>query len=531
MKYLAVIFLINSTFLFGQDYSRSRLDSLYNMYTELKSHDITLRPSRLDTSSVKCGFGLVNSIRMNFDLFTPGQKSVLQKIFAPPVTQKNVATPSGFFRVHYDTSGINAIKYDLKLLLEAIDSSYNYEVKYLGYPPPPRKSGEYNIYIQNIGNMYGYTETDGVTSFIVLDNDFSSTATRGINGARVTIAHELHHAIQLGNYTFAEKDIFFHELTSTAMEEFVFDSINDYYYYMDSYFNDTDLSFPSHNGYDLAIWNIFLEQEFDHDLLIRQWEYLVDYRAMDAIALSINERGSNFQDVFNRFGIWTFHTGYRKIPGKYFEEGGFYPVAKDMMRKAYFPPSDSLTLNAQPVSHNYITFFTANSDTLTIIISNSDFKNAIINPSGLHSAFYELFSDSLSGGERLTDDYYYRFTPGANPAVWATSEFLNNQLIKGGLVKFDIEKPFPSPFRYSEHNSIYIPVKINNEGRVDFSIFSSSMNLVYDGSKEIFYMFGKNIVMWDGRTTEHQKLGTGVYIYVIKSGEELSTGKIVLFNE
>ena len=55
---------------------------------------------------------------------------------------------------------------------------------------------------------------------------------------------------------------FFMRLTSTSMEEFVYDDVNDYYAYMDSYFNNTDAAMPKQNGYNIAIWNIYLKDNF-----------------------------------------------------------------------------------------------------------------------------------------------------------------------------------------------------------------------------------------------------------------------------
>ena len=61
---------------------------------------------------------------------------------------------------------------------------------------------------------------------------------------------------------FVLKDTFFYEITSTAMEEFVYDSVNDYYAYMPSYFLSPQKAFAENDGYNLAIWNIYLKENF-----------------------------------------------------------------------------------------------------------------------------------------------------------------------------------------------------------------------------------------------------------------------------
>ena len=176
--------------------------------------------------------------------------------------QTSVVSSNGFFRVHYDLTGTNALGYDLNLLLQAIDSVYSFEITYLGYPAPPSDGSagdddKYDIYVLNILD-YGYTQPEDMvgaskwTSFMVIDNDFGTGFyTHGIDAARVTVAHEFHHAIQMGNYApinpsepYRSSDRFYYELTSTAFEEFVFDEVNDYYAYMPAYFNHPSQSFP-----------------------------------------------------------------------------------------------------------------------------------------------------------------------------------------------------------------------------------------------------------------------------------------------
>jgi hypothetical protein len=161
MKLLILLISFTFTFSYAQELTRSQLDSLYNLYVRIKTPVLTDKPLSFDTTISKCGFSYINLVRTNYDKFTPEQKAVLQKIFTRPTTQKNIVSPRGWFRVHYDTSGFHAIKYDLNLLLEALDSSYSYQVLTLGYPPPKyRTTGgndKYDVYVQSIVD-YGYTE-------------------------------------------------------------------------------------------------------------------------------------------------------------------------------------------------------------------------------------------------------------------------------------------------------------------------------------------------------------------------------------
>ncbi|MCU0364764.1 MAG: hypothetical protein MUE93_03725 [Ignavibacteriaceae bacterium] len=271
----------------------------------------TDQPAELTLEDRKCGFGIVSDIQTNLEFFSPEKQGLLKSLLGRPPLQTSIVSPSGFFRIHYDATGSNRPSYvsnwtveqNVAEVAKALDSVYRFEVTYLGFLSPPSDGtaggdDKYDVYIQNQGGgVYGYTEWESKVgsvnwiSFMVLDNDY------------------------VGYYT-----------TSLNMEEFVYDDVNDYYAYMNSYFNNTDLAFPKQNGYNLAIWNIFIRENFDFGILKRQWEMIPSITAILAINQSLNERGTSFPRELNRFGIWTYFTGFRKIPGKYFEEGENYPL-------------------------------------------------------------------------------------------------------------------------------------------------------------------------------------------------------------
>ena len=229
------------------------------------------QPVELTFEDRKCGFGIVTSIKSNFNSFSPEQQDILSSILSRPILQTSIVSPSGFFRVHYDQTGFNRPSYVSSLsadqnaleVAEALDSVYRFEINYLGFLPPPGDNGaggddKYDVYIQNqSAGLYGYTEPESKvgtvnwTSFIVIDNDYIGYYSSGIDGMLVTVAHEFHHGIQVGNYSISDanspyraSDVYFYEITSTSMEEFVYDTVNDYYAYMSSYFNNPENSIP-----------------------------------------------------------------------------------------------------------------------------------------------------------------------------------------------------------------------------------------------------------------------------------------------
>ena len=561
------------TQIYSQELSRYQLDSLYTKFLQIRAPELLgqkYQPIPLSIEDRKCGFGIVNEVKSNFDNFTFEQRQILKQIlYRPPDMQKSIISPSGFFRVHFDTTNSNgngipsyvsgwSIDQNVAEVAKALDSAYNFEVNFLGFPPPPPDGDaggdyRYDIYIiyQNQQD-YGYTEWENKvgpvnwTSFMVIDNNYYGFSSSGLDGMKVTVAHEFHHGIQFGNYAVFDAnspvrsaDTFFYELTSTSMEEFVYDDVNDYYYYINHYTNNPARVFSSNNtdhgdGYDLAIWNIYLVKNYGYGIIKRQWELMPTQRAMIAIGNSLLERNSNFTHDYNRFGIWTFFTNTRSVQGKYFEEAKNYPLVKNLSDKIY-PQETHIDVYAKATSNNFVKFGnTTNGDSLYVIITNGDISSVLIDPTQTFQSTYTLYSDP-STGERMLGDTYSATFQVPNSNWWSVSEILNGIVVREDSANIPLTESsgsfvFPNPFKYNGYLSISFQGKLGQE--VDFNVYSSDMILVYSKSEQANSLLNNTIgVSWDGKDLVGDKLASGVYIYVIKRGDDILKGKVVIFNE
>ena len=513
----------------------------------------TDKPVELTLEDRKCGFGIVSEIKLNFNYFTLEQQNVLKSLLQRKVKQKSMVSPSGFFRIHYDTTGTQTPIFDPSLTTEenvyqvalAADSSYNFEVNFLEFPHPPQDNGEggddrYDIYITTADDNYGFTQpetqlgNERYTSFMEIHFSFANFPTTGLAAMKVTIAHEFHHSIQMGNYVLRLDDRFFYELTSTSMEEFVYDDVNDYYYYIPSYFNNPQRAFPDNSGYNLAHWNIFIQKKINYEIIKRQWELLVNQRAIIAISSSLLERNSTFARELNVFGIWTYYTGFRAIPNSYFEEAEYYPLIKPLVNINY-PQYSYAQVGAKATSNNFVKFNNStNTDTLVSIVTNGDVYAAIQNINQTFDFTYTLYSDGVSGTRKLTDNYSSSFSVD-NPNWWAVSEILNGIIVREDstiIPTTDVVESFafPNPFRYSGNLSVSIEGKQGEP--IDFNVYSSDMSLIYSSQKPATILINNTVgISWNGLDKEDKKLSSGVYIYVIKQGDEVVKGKVVIFNE
>jgi len=553
MKNLHTFFLL-TCFITSFAYSQN-LDSLYSAFLELNSHaQIGIEHTQYQNyPGEKCGFGLIMQIKQHFDLFTLEQQSNLQPLLQRPMRHTSFVTPGGFFRIHHDTSGTNMPSYSLTEFARAADSAYKYEVQILGYTPPPSDGNEggddlYDIYIRNLGpNLYGQTSTEShigdnrFTSYIEMDNGFEQNQgyySLGIEGAQVTIAHEFHHAIQVGGYTnkYDANNDFYYEVTSSAMEEFVFDDVNDYYFFMDSYFSNPERSFSLTAGYDFAVWNIYLKERYGFDILKRIWELIIDNEALEAIDIALAEIGSSFKYELNNFGVWTYYTNNKTDTTQsnpYFEEALSYPLISPIGNYQFIPPSEEVMVGSKPLSNNFLVFIDnsqGGSDTLISTITNGDVVSGLNTPTSTFNFTYKLTNQNEAGANKIIHNYYSKITS-VNNNLLQEMNILNDTLVTNpNLQRENIEFAYPQPFSYSENLTINIPTESDPSNEADLYILSSDMDLVYSNKHRIISI-SKIILQWDGLDNDGKKLPSGVYIYVTKSGDNIKKGKIVIYND
>lgn len=561
--------LIHSTFFLLATLSittfSQNLDSLFTEFLEMKNPNQKKNIEYSSEEVKKCGLPLINAIQSNFEKFTKTQQNTITALLTPNEMQESIVSPSGFFRIHYDITGIHAIDYDVHELAKALDSSYTFEVDILGYPAPPTSASifnenKYDVFVRNLGINYGQTVSVNeiipgsrkYDSYIDMDNDFSNFNTTGIEAARVTAAHELHHAIQMGGYINKySTDGYYYELTSTAMEDFVFEDINDYHYYISSYFNKPYVSFPSFNhpryggegigGYEIALWNIYLKEKFEDesptkgfDIIKRSWEMMPNKPAMNCIASAVEEFGESFKHTFNDFGVWTYFTNHRADSDKYFDDADQYPLIKYLMKTNYIPPSRTVMVESEPVSNNFLFYLSNNegfSDTIYAIITNADVTATNDPESGnLHFDYTIQAEESPNSKTIVVDKYYSVLTSSQNDRLTDANIFNNFHIDNGGIVRTEIDYVYPQPFKHGVHSFVGIPVAPNELKLADLYIYSSSMNLLYSSKTKIFET-DKIVVHWNALDDKGEKVPTGVYIYVTNSNDNIKKGKIVILNE
>ncbi|PLX25398.1 MAG: hypothetical protein C0600_12060 [Ignavibacteria bacterium] len=511
----------------------------------------------------KCGFGISAEAARRWNMMSPAMQDELRATMAPQIRQTSIVSPSGRFRIHYDTSGyhkaslldesFNEIPNSAHAYADSVahvfDEVFQKEVLDIGYDAPPFETGmsEYNIYIIEWNGIYY-----GVTNFnlptgnpgtvkptyatsMEIDNNFLEYPTRGIAGLQVTAAHEFHHMVQLGTYGYWIDNRWLYEMTSTYYEEVCYPGVNDYFQYLDGpdgFMRNTDRAWYhwSPDGYEMVLWPLFLEYRYGPTLLRESWEGVRQHEPItamrDAIASHTPQAGDMSSDVCS-FARANFFTNFRsglKDPNPYPDAASF-PRVRLHTSTELVGESANLMGSLLPLASMYVRVYRG-IDSLTFVVANADIAAAIAR-SGAAVAFdIEVrragYDESFT---KLDNGWAYKMTTAA-PNVLCVS------LLEGGSVaQVERSAPFPNPFYPVEYSRMVFPVPRSVQAnRAELFIYTVSMDLarhVEQAPIELSDDIGA-FVAWDGRDDEGDPLPSGVYFYVLDIAGEITKGKIAV---
>ena len=520
-------------------------------------------PAGSDGLPVKCGLPILSAAIHDRATLGAGEQLALNSLLQRPNLQTSILADSGRFRFHFDTTGAQA-----PALLDSagnrvpgtarafVDSAiaimthvYYYETGTLGFQAPPDDGmlgggPEYDIYIDDPGpDTYGLTTPEtaildgGISSrfstFIEIHYDFSFVtppANRGIPSLRVTLAHEFHHAIQIGSYGYWTSDIWFHEITSVWMEDVVYHGENDYLNYLSGRFGPSQFTSPgtplTENDfieYSRGILGKYFTKKFGHDTMLHIWQNIRQLAPLPAINTSLQQlpwpQTSSMSLAFAEWALWNYYTGPRADTVNYYNEAAIFPVIAEQYYEL-ISPSQQVSSSLSCLATAYYGFVTG-TDTVTVALANVNTDCPAYTST---SSPY-----TLTVSRNRTDDSYrgiagnlYLKLDVANPSQWITWAISRqgpsaNSLVEGSA--------YPNPFHPGEGGFLYMPVNAD-EGTL--SVYSSGMELVYSISRQSQSRLGQRVFTWDGITKGNSVAPTGIYLFVLTLPGRTVTGKFAL---
>lgn len=513
----------------------------------------------LAAEPVKCGFPALAALHAERTK-NPDWQPQLRAAFARPTLPNSYVTPDGRFKIHYTTTGFDAVNpastnaagvpdfiYEAG---RAAQRAYALLVEELGMRPHANDNGsdgpEFDFYVLDLGNLYGETilefSSGSGPSYIRIDNDYGSNFyTRGLEGLRVTVAHEYFHAVQL-NYFFRDVDIFFFELSATWFEDVAYDDINDYYQYLRTWFRNPDLplnSTTNFHQYGSCIWLHYLTKRLEPALVRLIWNQIINRPAVFAMqnVLDAGIYPMTFAQGMQEFSSWNYFTRYRADANLFYEEGEAYPtVAIAATQKT--SSDTTIESSLEPLAAHYYQFVRqGRSMQIYLHVDADPGRWAVTAISGSPSAGYDLMKDQGLAAVNLPallreDTVTVAITNvGAPPSANQSPSYDYQLQIKYGVqqdLPSVLENPRPNPFRIGEGAVLVFPYRLAERERVHATIYREDGKVVREfnlGSRGAGF---HSDLTWNGTDGSGERVSSGVYFMRLRAGDLLETTKVVV---
>ncbi len=507
----------------------------------------------------KCGTHLVASFHERGHQLDKISQASRRQTLGRPVLETSRLSPSGRFRIHYDTTGFyepamiqgnsripNSYSVYVDSVAAIFDHVWKMQIDVLGYDAPPTDKGkggglEYDVYIVSLGGgTFGvtYWEDDDAVStgsnqryatYMEIDNDYLFYRTSGLNGLRVTAAHEFHHAIQIGSYgiwpNVSQGDLYFYEMTSTWIEDVVYPQINDYLFDAPRYFRQfvgsasRSIPFLTYDmwlypGYERAVFLHYLARRHGNEVIREVWKGIAHAPFKISVDQVLKQAGTRFEAEFANFSYWNFYTADRANRDRYYPEGHLYPRMVQNMRVTYDNFSTIISSEAYPVSTQFYEFVTQN-DTLIAILVNVDLTGATNNPNTLSSFDLRIMNNPSQGAIQT-------LSSGAKGALSVTNFERWRVMYLSATTRSDIktqEVPYPNPVRPDVHPYLRLPVERPSPNPIEVVIYSVSLDRVFSGTYGVTDSFGRPEVILSTNDFA-AKVSSGIYFVVVRDDQK-----------
>jgi hypothetical protein len=538
-----------------------------NTVSDFYSEGQSLHAPDIFSDNHKCGFPIIlnSSNPSNTEMFYKLESYYVKR----DSLDLSIMSPSGHFKIHYTLNGIHAIPtYDrnknlipdyLEFVSNSFDRAWEIEVDSLGFKPPPDIDGNprsvYPVECR-LSSVYGSTiwnpETDEIHNLpginyvttVEINTNFSfvyyPTAKDDIErdsmAIAVTAAHEFNHALQAGYRLWADnsgyfEDIWFIESSAVYMEEVVASEVNDYLNYLPAYFNRTSFPLDESSGdlsdYGKVVFEIVLGKFYGHDITRKVWAGIVEQRARPALEKVLQSEGSSLSRQMVNLATWLYYSGEdRFIPGQFFPDAALFPEID-------FIPANPISPNAQTVLEDSLPKLAF--QWYESPYQSSQSTNALLqvlqgsSASDLSAVYIDVLSKSYYQIPASTSfDLPFQLIPDILPFA-AVSTGIEDQLQKYRLLtrsqQTETESEFvvfPQPFVLSEHQA-YLTFK-NIPPSAQIFIFSSTGKLLQTlrNDSHIPYIY------WDLSTSQGKTIGSGVYLYRLKTDNGEKNGKFMV---
>jgi hypothetical protein len=411
-----------------------------------------------DEAPIRCGTLLARRAFLldKAGVFTPEQHAEFAALGSRPSMPNSIAVMNGAASpiaiVHYGTN-VTALK--AQEIADYLSESWDAEFTTMGWRVPPPDVGAggadpdvtYDLYLDpgKFGAVTIPIQQDTcadpwacTASFIILEP--------GVPNVETYVAHELNHGSQFA-YDYSDGD-FIYEATAVWMEDHVYDSVNDWEYFIAGFQNNPSqtISFSTYSSdymYGGAVFFFYLSDVYDGGgtTLVRDvWDGLKQPNTadwFDGVMTAMSGEGfDSFADVYDEFAGYRLLTGNRSN-GELEEGSSMSAVGIEAGFDYSNLDSGETTDPPRGLGANYIvlsSFGAAEGDSVTLHVSSDEpgpwSITAIAMPAA-GSATLIVFPDDDDNGKveatvpdvSLYDEIGFAITNAANLADGADSSF------------------------------------------------------------------------------------------------------------
>jgi hypothetical protein len=444
--------------------------------------------------------------------------------------------------------------------LAILERAWDQQVGDLGYDAPPSDGGkgggpEYDFYIlsQPVGtfaetiweddDLVSASPNERYATYTLIDNDYLGYRTPGLDGLRISCVHDFFHAIQIGSYglwnTPTKSDLYFYELTSTWMEEVLYDDVDDYLFEVTDYlttatgrgfrnFRNQALSFTTYGfpwgykGYERCLFAVFLEAKFGRSAIRDIWSGMKTEPFLQAIDAALKRRGTDFAREYAWFGFWNYYTADRADTLRYYPEGHLYPRIEPHVRMPYNGFYATIASEGMPLSEQHFEFF-GGGDTIHAAIVNTNTAGGS-SANSVPASLGLTASNTEQGGMKqvLSDGTYMSLMVERSPD-WRTLYLLTSTATDARASG----AASPNPLSLGRMPVLTLPVDETSGPTASVWILSPSLDLVYSRDFPVEDQFGRRVVLISS-TELQSSISTGIHFVVVRVGDKEFTWKVAI---
>jgi hypothetical protein len=300
------------------------------------------------------------------------------------------------------------------------------------------------------------------------------------------------------------------EMSSTFMEDYVYDSINDYVQYVNKFlpvadakpFNVTD----NNTEYANSLYLHMLTKVHGVNIFRQIWETIIRYPALDALDLVLRKYDDSFSKSFNQYACWLYFSGHYADSLHYFKDGHLFTdleVSRDVTKL-------NEDLGAYQMRH------------VRILIDVPGVYRAKVHcPSKLGRMNHVINTQTLQNSVPFNREQYFTQSSRYPLIVVLTNGYdtpISDISYQVDLAPAMVERnPVVVTQRASEVRFVNVPLQA--EIKI-FNVLGQLVTTLRNGANDV--------VSWNYTNRQHYRLSSGAYFYLITAKQFKKAGRFIL---